>query len=110
MTEIKIEINEIGSLFAKLPDGTRKKIYVNTYGVPFYGFLTVDLEKEQHREDQNMAEGRITYEEYIEHMIAADEKDSEPICMFPHWNAECYVDRRDPKFGCLNCPAAKKSY
>lgn len=57
-----------------------------------------------------MAESRISFEQYVERMVVADEADPEPICMFPHWNAECYVDRRDPKFGCLNCPAARKSY
>ena len=53
-----------------------------------------------------------TFEQYVEHMIETDEKNpySDPICIFPYWNAECYVDRRDPKFGCLNCEAAKKSY
>ena len=57
-----------------------------------------------------MAENRITFEQYVERMVAADEADPEPICMFPHWDAECYVDRRDPEHGCINCPAAKKSY
>lgn len=52
----------------------------------------------------------ISFEKYVEDMIAADELDPEPICMFPHWDAECYVDRRDPEHGCLNCLAAKKSY
>ena len=54
----------------------------------------------------------ISFEEYVEHMIKTEDEDpySDPVCMFPHRNAECYVDRRDPKFGCLNCPAAKKSY
>ena len=51
-----------------------------------------------------------SFEKYVEDMIIADELDPEPICMFPYWNAECYVDRRDPKFGCLNCPAAIVSY
>lgn len=57
-----------------------------------------------------MAENRITFEQYVERMIAADEADPEPICMFPYWNAECYVERRHPKFGCLNCVAARESY
>ena len=51
-----------------------------------------------------------SFEKYVEDMITADELDPEPICMFPHWDAECYVDRRDPEHGCINCPAAKKSY
>ena len=65
------------------------------------------------------AEGRtgmdnktISFEQYVEHMIETDEKNpySDPVCIFPYWNAECYVERRHPKFGCLNCPAARESY
>ena len=53
-----------------------------------------------------------TFEEYVEHMIETDEKNpyGDPVCIFPYWNAECYVERRHPKFGCLNCVAARESY
>lgn len=52
----------------------------------------------------------ITFEQYIDKVLTADEMDSEPVCPFPANNGECYADRRAPKVGCISCEWAKKSY
>lgn len=52
----------------------------------------------------------MDFEQYVERMIVFNKKDPEQICMFSNCNTECYVDKRDPEHGCLNCPAAKISY
>lgn len=50
------------------------------------------------------------FEAYIDQVLTEDEKDSRPVCPYPLNNGECYVARRDPEEGCLNCNWAKKSF
>ena len=37
MTEVKICVNEYGTLFAVMPDGSVKTILIDVHGVPHYG-------------------------------------------------------------------------
>jgi hypothetical protein len=52
----------------------------------------------------------ITFEEYVNRVLTADEEDSEPTCPFFGNNGECYVDRRAPGEGCIDCKWAKQAY
>ena len=47
---------------------------------------------------------------YVDKVLTANEQNPEPICPFPLNNGECYVDRRAPGEGCIDCEWAKKSY
>ena len=52
------------------------------------------------------------FEEYVEQIVKADEEDDDrrPICIFPSNCGECYVDHRDPEYGCRNCFWASAAY
>ena len=50
------------------------------------------------------------FEAYVDQVLTADEVCPEPTCPFPANNGECYVDRRAPWIGCIDCVWAMTSF